>query len=104
MATKSSPENQWFVKLLDERFDRLHNRIDAMEEGRERRDRDVNLMDTINKAEIKTVKDRVIAVETELGNVRYLLKAAVWAVSALGAVLSWAFDLYGHITTAIRSV
>ena len=104
MAAKSSRENEWFVKLLDERFDRLHNRIDAMEEGRERRDRDVNLMDTTNKAEIKAVKDRVIAVETELGNVRYLLKAAVWVVTAIGGVLSWAFDLYGHIASAIRNV
>lgn len=97
-----SPSANYFERLLDERFDRLHERLNDMDKRFERRDFEVNMLDTTNKAEIKSVKDRVIVVETEIGKVRYLLKAALWVITAVGGVVSWAFDLWGSIASALK--
>jgi hypothetical protein len=104
MTTPKKQQDTYFERLLDAKFDRVHEKLDEMKTRMERRDIEVNLLDTTNKAELKAVKDRVIAVETELGNVRYFLKAAVWTIGTVGAVLSWLFDAWGHLSTAVRNV
>lgn len=96
--------DSYFEKFLEEKFDRVFDQLDEIKASRDRRDRDVNLMDTTNKAEIKVVKDRVIAVETQLGNVKFLLNSAMWAATAIGVFISWALGVWGHIASALKNV
>lgn len=100
MVPKQSPDD-YFVQLLDERFSRLHERLDSMEKRSERRDHEVNMLDTTNKAEIKAVKDQVIQLQTQMGNVKLLLKAAMWVVTAVGGFVTWAAGLWEHIGSGI---
>ncbi|TBH23646.1 hypothetical protein ELG64_09075 [Rhizobium leguminosarum] len=96
--------DSYFEKFLEEKFDRVFDQLDEIKSSRDRRDRDVNLMDTTNKAEIKAVKDRVIAVETQLGNVKFLLNSAMWVVTGVGVFISWALGVWGHIASALKNV
>ncbi|MEH2700217.1 hypothetical protein GFL93_09425 [Rhizobium leguminosarum bv. viciae] len=96
--------DSYFEKFLEEKFDRVFDQLDEIKSSRDRRDRDVNLMDTTNKAEIKAVKDRVIAVETQLGNVKFLLNSGMWVVTGVGVFISWVLGVWGHIASALKNV
>lgn len=96
--------SNYFEKFLEEKFDRVFEQLDEIKASRDRRDRDVNLMDTTNKAEIKAVKDRVIAVETQMGNVRLLLRAAMWVFAAGGGLILWSLNFVGHVVDVVKKI
>ncbi len=102
--TEKRRDEGYFEKFLDERFNRLHERLDIIERKSDRRDLDVNMLDTTNKAEIHAVKLRVIGVENKIGNVQLLLKAAMWVLVTGGGFLSWALGIWGHLAAAVKGV
>ncbi|MGO8502763.1 hypothetical protein AB9F35_14860 [Rhizobium leguminosarum] len=104
MSKPRDQESKYFEKFLEEKFDRVFEQLDEIKASRDRRDRDVNLMDTTNKAEIKAVKDRVIAVEMQMGNVRLLLRAAVWVFAAGGSLILWSLNIVGHVVDVVKKL
>jgi len=103
--TRNEGANQdYFEKFLEEKFSRVFERLDIIDRKSDRRDLDVNMLDTTNKAEIHGVKVRVMAVETQIGNVRLLLKSGMWALGATGAAVTWALGVWGHVAAMVKDV
>lgn len=108
MPSASQPSQKYFEKFLEERFDRVFERLDVIKKKSDRRDLDVNMMDTINKSETKAIKDLIEKVADEFAaitdaqdkriqNLEWIIKSIVWVIATVSGFILWVTGVWKNL-------
>lgn len=108
MARAETSTQLYFEKFLEEKFSRVFERLDTIERKSDRRDIDVNMMDTANKAESKSIKDLIEDVasrfeaitdaqDKRIQHLEWILRSFLYVIGLLAAALTWASGIWKNV-------